>query len=178
MSNVNGFIFVLLLLNLVGCKATSNPDKRDAGKWKTETSLEKFDLIGVPAEMHAQAEQMKAQVRGQIEGQIRTKGAKEECLTQAAAAQEDVSKALAKELSGAGECTFYKNIVGKGKIDVAGLCKISGQDMAITMTGTMASKKVEVLLNMSSKPKAMGSGFVPGMTTSLRLVTTHAGECH
>jgi hypothetical protein len=168
---------LISMVLLASCGAVSDPNKRDAGKWSTEIKLEKFELTGVPPQMQAQVEQMKAQIRGQIESQMQSMGGKQECLTAIAASQEDISKALAKELSGAGECNFAKNIVANGKIDVAGTCNMSGQMMSIAMTGSMAPKKVDVLLTMSSPQRSEGANVAPGMNTSLRMITTHVGKC-
>jgi hypothetical protein len=170
-------VLAVTMFMLAGCSVVSDPNKRDAGKWNTEIKLEKFELTGIPPQMQAQAEQMKAQIRGQIENQMQSMGGKQECLTAIAASQEDISKALAKELSGAGECNFTKSIVANGKIDVAGTCKMSGQPISILMSGSMAPKKVDVLLTMSSPQRSEGANVAPGMNTSLRMVTTHAGKC-
>ncbi len=156
-------------LALAGCGSSVDPDKREPGKWKTVASLETLDISGVPAGMEAQVANMKQQ----IGAQIKSAGSREECLTPEQAAKEDVSKGLTKGTGG--NCTFSKQMIGGGKIDVAGICKQAGQEMNIALNGTMAPKKIDVLMSMNGKPVA-GSAM-PGMDMKLRIVATHEGKC-
>src|SRR3546814_13462087 len=55
----------------------TGPIKREAGNWKTEVKLVKFDMPGAPAAM-----------KDQLAQQLASAGATETCLTQEQAAQE------------------------------------------------------------------------------------------
>ncbi len=156
------------LLALIGCSGAADPNKRKAGKWKTEATLESLELAGLPAGMQAQVESMKAQMAAQLKAQ----GAREECLTADAAAKEDVSKGITEAFTQGGRCTFARNNVGGGKIDVAGTCTANGQNLDVAMAGTMAPEKVDVQMTLKG---AAAAG--PSMNMRMRVVSTHAGAC-
>lgn len=156
------------VLALAGCGKTSEPGKREPGKWKMEASLEDLQITGVPDAMKAQMEGMK----GQMEQQMKAQAAKEECLTPEAAAKEDVSKGFSDSM-GSSTCEWSKKNVSGGKIDVAGTCTSGAQKMNLTMNGTVESKKVDVAMTMKSDAQA----GQPGMSMKLKMVATHMGPC-
>ena len=154
---------------LSGCGKSSEPDKREPGKWKTEATLEELELVNAPPAMQAQA----AALKDQMSVQLKEQASQEECLTAEAAAKEDISKGISDTLGG-GTCTFSKNEVSGGKIDVVGTCQgQGGQKMAMTMAGTTSSKKVDVTLTMKNEDGAVG----PGMNLKMKVVSTHQGKC-
>lgn len=154
-------------LALVSCGKSQDPNKREPGKWKTEVSLESFEMTGVPDSMKAQLAGMK----DQMAAQLKSTGAHEECVTAEAAAKEDVSKGLSSGLGGA--CEFSKKEIGSGKLDVAGTCTNAGRKMDMTMTGTLSPKKVDVVMGVKAAPQAGG----PGMDMKMKVTSTHVGAC-
>jgi hypothetical protein len=171
MKTLNIVILAASACALASCGATADPNKREPGKWKTVASLENLELTGVPAGMEAQVAKMKEQMAAQI----KSAGSRDECLTAEQSAKEDVSKGLTQGTGGA--CTFSKETIGGGKIDVAGICKQSGQEMNIALNGTMSSKKIDVLMTMTGKPVGGSTVAIPGMDMKMRIVSTHEGKC-
>lgn len=165
----SGFIAVsIVALALVSCGKSQDPNKREPGKWKTEATLEQFEVTGVPDAMKARM----AGLKDQMAAQLKSSASREECLTAEASAKEDVSKGLSDGL-GNGTCEFSKKEVGNGKLDVVGTCSSNGQKMNMTMAGTMESKKVDVVMGVSSENKP----GQPGMNMKVKIVSTHVGAC-
>jgi hypothetical protein len=171
MRNMNTLILAVSTFALMSCSASSDPNKREPGKWKTVATLENLELTGIPAGMEAQVAKMKEQMAAQV----KTAGSREECLSAEQSAKEDISKDLSKGTGGA--CTFSKQAIDGGKIDVVGTCSQGGQEMDLAMAGTMSSKKIDVLMTMTNKAKADGAANMPGMNMKLRMVGTHEGKC-
>ncbi len=163
----------VVALSLVGCSAHSDPNKREPGKWKTEMTLESFDLTGAPAGMEAQMAKMKPQVEAAMAAQMKSAGIQEQCLTAEASAKEDVSAGLTQGLAQTGSCKETKKNVGNGKIDFAGTCSMGGQNVDIAMTGTMAPKKIDAVMNL----KSAAGGGKPGMDMKIRVLASHIGKC-
>jgi hypothetical protein len=113
--------------------AASGPIKREAGSWKTDVKLVKFDAPGAPAA-----------VKDQMAKQFAAASGSEQCLTPEQADQEDVASAMSKRFGDA--CTWSKNDIGGGKMDVAGTCTTSGQKVDLAMVGTVEPRKTDVLI--------------------------------
>lgn len=139
--------------------ASSAPVKREAGSWKTEIKLVKFDMPGVPDN-----------VKDQMSKQFAAAGATEQCLTQEQADKEDVAGSMSKGFGNA--CTWTKNQIGGGKIDVAGTCDQGGQKVELAMSGTLGAKKTDVLV--SSKGKSPMGG---DMEMQMQVTSTNTGPC-
>src|SRR3546814_6042895 len=105
--------------------------KREAGNWKTDIRLVKFEMPGVPDN-----------VKNQMSKQVAAASGTEQCLTQEQADKEDVASALSKGYGDA--CTWSKNEIGSGKIDVAGTCPHGAQNVALAPPGTPATKKTPI----------------------------------
>ncbi len=165
---VSMIIVTSALLALIGCSGSVDPNKRKAGKWKTDATLESLDLTGLPPGMESQIATMKTQMAAQLKAQ----GAREECLSAEAAAREDVSKGITDGFTQGGRCSFSRNNVGGGKIDVAGTCSANGQNLDVVLAGTMAPDKVDVVMTMKG---AASAG--PAMNMRMRVVSTHVGAC-
>src|SRR3546814_15152591 len=102
--------------------------KREAGNWKTDVKLVKFEVPGMAPEMKTQMTQMMEGASGM-----------DLCLTQEQVDKEDVAAELAK---GGGQCTWSKKDVANGKIDVAGPCTQNGQTVSRAMdNGTAAGRE-------------------------------------
>jgi hypothetical protein len=150
---------------VTGCSKSANSDgpvKREAGNWKTEVKLVKFEVPGMPEEMKAGMKQM-------VEGA----SGMDQCFTQEQVDKEDIAAELAKEGSGnGGECKWSKKDVAGGKIDVAGTCTANGQTMDMAMAGTMEAKKSDVTITTKGKIPTGGD-----MEMVMQVVSTHTGPC-
>lgn len=134
--------------------------KREAGSWKTEIMLVKFEMPGVPDK-----------VKDQMSKQLAAASGTEQCLTQEQADKEDVADALSK---GYGEaCTWNKNQIGEGKIDVAGTCTQGAQKVELALAGTLDAKKSDLLVTSKGK-SPMGGG---DMEMQIQVTSTHIGPC-
>lgn len=134
--------------------------KREAGNWKTDVKLVKFEMPGVPDK-----------VKDQMSKQFAAASGTEQCLTQEQADKEDVAGALSK---GYGEaCTWSKNQIDSGKIDVAGTCTRGAQKVELALTGTLDTKKTDVLVTSKGK-SPMGGG---DMEMQMQVTSTNIGSC-
>lgn len=139
--------------------AASGLIKREAGSWKTDVKLVKFDMPGAPAA-----------VKDQMAKQFADASGSEQCLTQEQADREDVAGAMSKRFGDA--CTWSKNEVGGGKMDVAGTCTTSGQKVDLAMVGTVKPRKTEVLI--TTKGPAPTGGQVE---MQMQVTSANVGPC-
>ena len=150
------------LVAVAGCSGkgenAGGTAKREAGNWKTDVKLVKFEVPGMAPEMKTQMTQMMEAASGM-----------DQCLTQEQVDKEDVAAELAK---GGGECKWSKKEVGGGKIDVAGTCTQNGQTVDMAMTGTMAAKKTDVTITTKGKVPTGGD-----MEMVMQKTQTHTGPC-
>ncbi|ALJ12234.1 DUF3617 domain-containing protein [Sphingopyxis macrogoltabida] len=139
--------------------SSSAPVKREAGNWKTDIKLVKFDMPGVPDNM-----------KDQMAKQFAAASGTEQCVTQAQVDQENAADALSK---GFGEgCTWAKKEIGGSTIDVAGTCTSNGQKVELAMNGTMAAKKTDVLVTSKGPAPAGGQ-----MEMQMQVTSTNVGPC-
>ena len=152
-------------LATAGCSKTENAGgtvKREAGNWKTDVKLVKFEVPGMPPEMKDGMAKMMEGASGM-----------DQCFTQEQVDKEDIAAELAKEGSGnGGECKWSKKDVAGGKIDVAGTCTANGQTMDMAMAGTMEAKKSDVTITTKGKIPTGGD-----MEMVVQVVSTHTGPC-
>ncbi|HMO75675.1 MAG TPA: DUF3617 domain-containing protein [Sphingopyxis sp.] len=134
--------------------------KREAGSWKTDIKLVKFEMPGIPDEMKSGMKQMMEGASGM-----------EQCFTQEQVDKEDIAAELAKG-SGSGECKWSKQNVAGGSIDIAGTCQANGQTIDMTMAGTMASTKQDVTMTMNGAVPTGGN-----MEMVMQITSTHVGPC-
>ena len=125
--------------------------KREAGNWKTDVKLVKFEVPGMAPEMKTQMTQMMEAASGM-----------DQCLTQEQVDKEDVAAELAK---GGGECKWSKK-------EVAGTCTQNGQTVDMAMAGTMAAKKTDVTITTKGKMPTGGD-----MEMVMQMTQTHTGPC-
>lgn len=151
------------LIAVSGCGKSENAGgtvKREAGNWKTDVKLVKFEVPGMPPEMKDGMAKM-------IEGA----SGMDQCFTQEQVDKEDIAAELSKG-SGGGECTWSKKDIAGGKIDIAGTCKANGQTVDMAMTGTMAAKKSDVTITTKGKVPTGGD-----MEMVMQMSQTHTGPC-
>lgn len=140
--------------------ASAGTVKREAGNWKTDVKLVKFEMPGVSEN-----------VKDQMSKQLAAASGTEQCLTQEQADKEDIAGALSK---GYGEaCTWSKNQIGDGKIDVAGTCTQGTQKVELALAGTLDAKKTDILVTSKGK-SPMGGG---DMEMQMQLTSTNVGPC-
>src|SRR3546814_298208 len=85
--------------------------------------------------------------------------------------KEDVASALSKGYGDA--CTWSKNEIGSGKIDVAGTCTQGAQKVELALAGTLDTKKSDVLVTSKGK-SPMGGG---DMEMQMQVTSTNVGPC-
>lgn len=152
-------------LATAGCSKSENAGgtvKREAGNWKTDVKLVKFEMPGM-------APEMKEGMGKMLEGA----SGMDQCFTQEQVDKEDIAAELAKGPGNGSECTWTKKDVSGGKIDVAGTCKANGQTVEMAMAGTMEAKKTDVTITTKGKSPA-GQGE---MEMVLQMTSTHTGPC-
>ena len=151
-------------LAVSGCGKSENAGgtvKREAGNWKTDVKLVKFEVPGMPEEMKAGMKQMMEGASGL-----------DQCFTQEQVDKEDITAELAKGPGNGGECKWSKKDVAGGKIDVAGTCTANGQTVEMAMNGTMEPKKTDVTVTTKGKIPTGGD-----MEMIMQMTSTHTGPC-
>ena len=152
------------LIAVSGCGKSENAGgtvKREAGNWKTDVKLVKFEVPGMPPEMKDGMAKM-------IEGA----SGMDQCFTQEQVDKEDIAAELAKGPGNGGECTWSKKDIASGKIDIAGTCKANGQAVDMAMTGTMDPKKTDVTITTKGKVPTGGD-----MEMVMQMTSSHTGPC-
>ena len=156
------------LVAVAGCSGgkTENQNaggtvKREAGNWKTDVKLVKFEVPGLPEGAKDAMSQQLASASGM-----------DQCFTQEQVDKEDIASELAKGPNGGGECTWSKKDVAGGKIDVAGTCTANGQTVEMAMAGTMEAKKTDVTITTKGKVPTGGD-----MEMVMQMTQTHTGPC-
>ena len=150
-------------LAVAGCGKSepSGPVKREAGNWKTDVKLVKFEVPGMPAEMKDGMSKMMEGASGM-----------DQCFTKEQVEKEDIAAELAKGPGSGGECKWSKKDIAGGKIDVAGTCTANGQTVDMAMTGTMEAKKTDVTITTKGKVPTGGD-----MEMVMQMTSTHTGPC-
>ena len=153
-------------LALVGCGQSDDAPgtaaqtvKRKAGNWRTDVELVKFEMPGVPDKVKAQMAKPLAASRS------------EQCLTQEQADHEDIAGTMSKAFGEA--CTWSRNQVGGGKIDVVGTCTQGAQKVDLALAGTLDASKSDVLI-ISRGKSPMGGG---DMEIRMRVASANIGPC-
>ncbi|NIJ35819.1 hypothetical protein FHR22_000468 [Sphingopyxis panaciterrae] len=153
-----------IALAVSGCGKSENAGgtvKREAGNWKTDIKLVKFEVPGMPEEMKSGMKQMMEGASGM-----------DQCFTQEQVDKEDIAAELAKGPGNGGECTWSKKNVSGGKVDVAGTCKANGQTVDMAMTGTIEAKKNDVTITTKGKIPTGGD-----MEMVMQMTSVHTGPC-
>lgn len=151
-------------LAVSGCGKSENAGgtvKREAGNWKTDVKLVKFEMPGMPPE-----------AKDMMTKQFESASGMDQCFTQAQVDKEDIAAELAKGPGNGSECTWAKKDVSGGKIDVAGTCKANGQTVDMAMNGTMEAKKTDVTVTTKGKAPTGGD-----MEMVMQMTSTHTGPC-
>ncbi|MDZ3833452.1 MAG: DUF3617 domain-containing protein [Sphingopyxis sp.] len=152
------------LVAVAGCSKTENAGgttKREAGNWKTDVKLVKFEVPGMPEEMKAGMTQMMEGASGM-----------DQCFTQEQVDKEDIAAELAKGPGNGGECTWSKKDVSGGKVDIAGTCTANGQTVDMAIAGTLEAKKSDVTITTKGKVPTGGD-----MEMVMQMTSTHTGPC-
>ena len=153
-----------VLIAASGCSKATNSDgpvKREAGNWKTDVKLVKFEVPGMPPEMKEGMAKMMEGASGM-----------DQCFTQEQVDKEDIASELAKGPGNGGECKWSKKDIAGGKIDIAGTCTANGQTVDMAMNGTMEAKKSDVTITTKGKIPTGGD-----MEMVMQMTSTHTGPC-
>lgn len=154
----------VVALALAGCGKkegasadATTPVKREAGLWKSDMKLTKFDMPGAPPEMKQMMEGMLGKIKGV-----------ESCLTAEEAAKEDLAQKLAKPPGDNGQCTYQKKDVKGGTMDIVMVCNDpqTKEPMTVSMKGTASPKKTEMTLVVSGKQA--------GQPMSMEMIATNS----
>jgi Protein of unknown function (DUF3617) len=160
---------VLLGLSLTACGKSDTAAsakkgevvKRDAGSWKSDITIGKFEVPGAPPEM-----------KKMMEGMMKQASAIELCLTPDQAAKEDMAGAMAKN-NGAKDCTFAKKEITGGTIAIDAVCKDpQGQSVNLKMAGTNEAKKTQALVTVGGKTPTGAN-----MTMEMNMSSVWTGAC-
>lgn len=157
---------------LTACGAAPDPDKRMPGMWETSMTVEKLELTGVPDGMAGQAGAMREAMKTQFDAMNSLPG---QCLTPEAAEAEDPAAGF-KQVAG-NQCEFERDTLENGTIDVTGVCNMGGQEMDVTMTGTMTPERIDMTMNMQSDGETSGAMVTPGVDTTLKMEVVRTGDC-
>ena len=140
-----------------GSTAAAGAIKREPGNWKTEVKLVKFDMPGAPGA-----------VKDQLAKQFASAGSTETCLTQEEADKEIFANSVSKRYGEA--CSWSKNEMSGGAIDVAGTCTANGQNVDLAMVGTVGPQKADVTVTTKTVAPTGGP-----MEMQMQVTNTHIG---
>lgn len=154
------------LIAVSGCGKSENAAaggtvKREAGNWKTDVKLVKFEMPGMPPE-----------AKDMMTKQFESASGMDQCFTQEQVDKEDIAAELAKGPGNGGECKWSKKDVAGGKIDIAGTCTQNGQTVDMAMAGTMEAKKNDVTITTKGKAPTGGD-----MEMVMQMTSVHTGPC-
>lgn len=152
---------------LTAC-GTADPDTRKAGNWKTEATLVRLNIEGLPPG----AEQQVAAMKDQMSARMKNQMGREECVTAEQAAKENTSRDFLKGISSGGQCELTTDKVGGGTMDIAGTCTMGPSKLDITMKGTTSAEKIDAVVTM--KGDAPGG---PKLDMELKVSARHTGDC-
>jgi hypothetical protein len=162
---------IILGLALSGCgkadektaekKVSSETIKREAGSWKNDITIAKFEMPGAPPE-----------TKTMMEGLFQAASGMEVCLTPEQVAKEDMATELAKG-GAAKDCTFSKKEVTGGVINIIGVCKDgSGESVDMTITGTAAPANTQANILVSGKTPTKQT-----FTMGINVASKRTGDC-
>lgn len=130
------------------------------GEWKSRSTIEEFEIPGMPK---AQLEQMK-QLVARNQQDFTT------CLT-----AEDVEQPKGKFFTGNEQCRYDHFRMGDGRIDAEMRCP-SGQGMTqvLKMTGTYSPERYDMQMSMTGEG---GEGPAATMRMKMKVQSERVGEC-
>uniref|UniRef100_UPI0035CC2EBA DUF3617 domain-containing protein n=1 Tax=uncultured Sphingomonas sp. TaxID=158754 RepID=UPI0035CC2EBA len=155
-------VLALPILALAAC-SPSGPIKRQPGSWSQKVEIVKLEGKGATPETKAQMQKM-----------FDSMAAMSVCLTPAAAAKEDFSKAMEQMASRGQNCTFDKKDVTGGTINVSATCKqATGGTVKMTITGTNSATAQALTM----QTEGYDAGSVKQGTMQMKITSTRSGDC-
>ncbi|HEY0597168.1 DUF3617 domain-containing protein [Sphingopyxis sp.] len=132
---------------------------REAGNWKNDRKLVKFEFPGMPAKE-----------RDRVVGMMSNNPSINECLTQEQIDKEGpLVDLLARKGAGEAQCTWSKKAIVDGKVDIVGACVFGDQAFDLAVTGTAASDKTDILVAIDGK--------VPLGKVEMSVIDVRTGPC-
>lgn len=157
-------IVALLALPLVATACSPEaPAKRQPGSWSQKIEIVKFEGKGATPETKTQMQKM-----------FDTMSTLSVCLTPAAAAKEDIGKAM-EQMSARGQnCTFAKKEVTGATIAIDATCKQpNGGTVKMTMNGSTGA----IVQDMTMKSEGFTANGTREGTMEMHVKSTRNGEC-
>jgi hypothetical protein len=154
---------LLALPLVVAACSPAAPVKRQAGSWSQKIEILKLEGKGATPETKAQMQKMFDSMSGMSV-----------CVTPAAAAKEDLGKAMEQMAARGQNCTFDKKDVSGGTIGISALCKQpTGGTVKMTITGTNAA----TVQDMTMQTEGYDAGGAKQGTMQMHIRSTRSGEC-
>ncbi|OWR00160.1 DUF3617 domain-containing protein [Sphingopyxis witflariensis] len=123
-----------------GC-TPEGPVVREAGNWKNDRKLVEFEFPGMPSKE-----------RDHMVGMMSNNPSINQCVTQEQIDKEGpLPELIGRTSANAAQCTWSKMSIVKGKVDIAGACTAGAQAFDLTVTGTAAADKTDVIVTMNGK---------------------------
>ena len=114
---------------------------REAGNWKNDRKLIEFEFPSMPPKE-----------REQMVSMMSNNPSISQCLTKEQIdKQGPLPELIGRTAANAAECTWSKMGIVKGKVDIAGACTVGPQAYDLTVTGTAATDKTDVIVTMNGK---------------------------
>lgn len=129
-----------VVLTVAGCVEDGSVS-REAGNWKLDRKLVKFEMPGMPPEE-----------RDRMVAMMSNNPSVNRCVTQEQVDQEGpLSELLGRTAMGAAQCNWSKMAIVKGKVDIAGACTLKDQAYDLTVTGTALAGKTDITITTDGK---------------------------
>lgn len=129
-----------IALVVAGC-VPDGAETREAGNWKSDRKLVKFEFPGMPPEERA----------GMVE-MMSNNPSINQCFTQEEMDKEGpLPQLIGKTAGGEAQCNWSKMAIVKGDVDIAGACTIGDQAFDLTVTGTAVADKTDIIVAMNGK---------------------------
>lgn len=155
-------LLALPLLALAAC-SPSGPIKRQPGSWSQKVEILKLEGKGATPETKTQMQKM-----------FDSMAAMSVCLTPAAAAKEDFSKAMEQMASRGQNCTFDKKDVNGAAVNVSATCKQpTGGSVKMTINGSNAPTAQSLTMQTEGYDAA---GAKQGLM-QMKITSTRSGDC-
>ena len=165
MRGIIGLVAVAVMVTACSSEKTADAakesTKRQAGSWKNTLTLDQFEVAGAPPEL-----------KTMMQGMMTAASKEEVCMTPEFAAKENLAESLAKSQASQ-NCTFSKQELVGGKLDVAAICKDNnGQSLNLKMAGTSSATTTNVKTELTGKAPTGGD-----MKMVITIVSERTGDC-
>lgn len=143
--------------------------RRQPGQWEETTTIESFNVPGLPADQQA----MLRQNMQQQQPHVATR-----CVTQEEADSEEIDIAAVRD---AGQnCRYERMNLDGGRLDAVVACTApTGAQMRASMNGTYSATASDIRMQMHSRTPAGSESNAPqgNMDMTMRIVSRRTGDC-